>query len=94
MQKEVRLMEKKFLSLPKHLPQSSFVDFIIKSFPDWKELNSIYIEGSAYEIIKDFKCCELKQIKLGLWEVLWLERNGNRHYFSNKSYGRSVYISS
>lgn len=88
-------MENKFLSLPKHLSQSSFVDFIIKALPEWQELNSIYVEGSAYEILKDFECCQLKEIKLGLWEVLWLEHNGNnRHYFSNKPYGgRTVYIS-
>ena len=86
-------MENKFLSLPKHLSPSSFVDFITKSFPDWKELNSIYIEGSAYEILKEFKCCELKQIKLGLWEVTCLVHGGKRHYFPNKPYGRSVYIS-
>ena len=87
-------MENKFLSLPKHLPPSSFVDFIIKAFPEWKELNSIYVEGSAYEILKDCNFYKLKEVKLGLWEVLWLEHNGIRHHFSNKPYGgKTVYIS-
>ncbi len=35
---------------------------------------------------------ELKQITCDLWEVLWIEHKGIRHYFNNNTIGSSVHI--
>ena len=35
---------------------------------------------------------ELKQIKFDLWEVLWIEYDGSRKYFTNNPIGRSICI--